>query len=79
MRSAERPEQGSLDRSEGERRAARRPADQPETEGKRPGRANGAPAEGGTPFVGRGGARERRETCPAGRGERSGLCDDDGA
>ena len=27
---------GSLDRSEGERRAARRPADQPESEGKRP-------------------------------------------
>ena len=27
---------GSLDRSEGERRAARRPEDQPESEGKRP-------------------------------------------
>ena len=27
---------GSLDRSEGERRAAQRPADQPEAKGKRP-------------------------------------------
>ena len=28
--------------------------------------ANGAPAEGGTPFVGKGRARERREACPKG-------------
>ncbi len=31
--------QGSLDRSEAERRGAQRPADQAEAEGKRPGRA----------------------------------------
>ena len=37
MREARRSGQrGSLDRSEGERRAAKRPADQPESEGKRP-------------------------------------------
>ena len=35
-------EQGSLERSEGERRAAGRPADQPESQRKRPGRERAA-------------------------------------
>lgn len=35
-------EQGSLERSEGERRAAGRPGDQPESQRKRPGRERAA-------------------------------------
>ena len=38
MKKSQTAEQGSLDRSEGERRTARQAADQPKTKGRQPGR-----------------------------------------